>query len=136
MVSSFTNPIVLWVTILVSFAATAEQSPLESKAKALLTSGWWNGHSNDTSQPCNWPGISCNPAGSITQIYLSDRRLGWNIPPGIVELSALEYLGLSSCALSGNKGLSPCISCSTKKIRYIKICLPIAIFVSNFIIRD
>ncbi|XP_039071167.1 probable leucine-rich repeat receptor-like protein kinase At1g35710 isoform X2 [Hibiscus syriacus] len=107
MVSSFTHPIILgllWATILISIAtsmSTAEQSPLESEAKAVLESGWWNGYSNDTSQRCKWPGISCNFAGIITEIDLSDRGLGGNIPPGIGDLSALEYLDLSNCDLSG-----------------------------------
>ncbi|XP_039071154.1 MDIS1-interacting receptor like kinase 2-like isoform X2 [Hibiscus syriacus] len=106
MVLSFTHPIimgVLWATILVSIAtsmSTAEQSPLEFEAKAVLESGWWSGYHN-ISQRCEWHGISCNPAGSITKIDLSDRRLGGKIPPGIGYLSALEYLGLSNCDLSG-----------------------------------
>ncbi|KAK8571834.1 hypothetical protein V6N12_027905 [Hibiscus sabdariffa] len=141
MSSSFTNPIllgILWATIILTFAttlSTADQSPLESEAKALLESGWWSGYHN-ISRRCKWPGISCNAAGSITEMTLSgavynysevqDRfgelkfssfpnlvvldlsgcQLGGNIPPEIADLSALKYLGLSSCDLSGELPLS------------------------------
>ncbi|GMI64118.1 MDIS1-INTERACTING RECEPTOR LIKE KINASE2 [Hibiscus trionum] len=131
MASSFTNTIILGVTILVSFATTKSAAD-DSEAKAVLESGWWsNSHpyGNDTSQRCKWPGISCNPAGSITKIDLSDtfdvevrdrfgklnfssfpnlvhldlnhHWIGGNIPPQIGELSALKQLRLSNCDLSG-----------------------------------
>ncbi|KAK8682260.1 hypothetical protein V6N13_054652 [Hibiscus sabdariffa] len=142
MASSFTNPIVLGLLsatmILVSIAtcmSTADQSPLEFEAKALLESGWWSGYHN-ISRRCKWPGISCNAAGSITEMILSDAgyncsevhyrfgelkfssfpnlvvldlsdcQLGGNIPPEIADLSTLKYLGLSSCDLSGELPLS------------------------------
>ncbi|XP_022774036.1 MDIS1-interacting receptor like kinase 2-like [Durio zibethinus] len=133
MASFLTNSIflgVLWSTILLSFAKTflAAISSLESEAVALLESGWWSSHSNDTSQCCKWPGISCNNAGSITKINpsadviqvgdrfgnlnfssfpnlvllnLSHHKVGRNIPPQIGDLSALKHLDLSYCQLSG-----------------------------------
>ncbi|XP_022774484.1 LOW QUALITY PROTEIN: probable leucine-rich repeat receptor-like protein kinase At1g35710 [Durio zibethinus] len=133
MASSLTNSIflgVLWSTILLSFATAllAAVSSLESEAVALLESGWWSNYSNDTSQRCKWPGISCNNAGSITKINpsadviqvgnrfgklnfssfpnlvlldLSNRRIGGNIPPQIGDLSSLKHLDLSYCELSG-----------------------------------
>ncbi|KAK8548566.1 hypothetical protein V6N12_061478 [Hibiscus sabdariffa] len=137
MASSFTISIIfglLSATILVSVATcmpTADQLPLESEAKALLESGWWSttSYGNDISRRCEWPGISCNAAGSITKIDFSDVfdvkvrdrfgklnfspfpnlihldlggcHLGRNIPPRIGDLSALKYLALSSCDLAG-----------------------------------
>ncbi|KAK8571840.1 hypothetical protein V6N12_027910 [Hibiscus sabdariffa] len=137
MASSMTNPVilgVLWVTILVSFAKTmpaTDQTRFESESRALVESGWWSNHpyGNDTSQRCKWPGISCNPAGSITKIILSNtfdfevrgrfgklnfssfpnlvvldlsyHRIGGNIPPRIGDLSALRSLVLVTCDLSG-----------------------------------
>ncbi|XWS40861.1 hypothetical protein CRYUN_Cryun17cG0032500 [Craigia yunnanensis] len=132
MASSLKNSIFLgpWTTILLSFSTTllAAVSSPESEAVALLESGWWSSYSNDTSQRCKWPGISCNNAGSITKINpspnliqvgdrfgkfnfssfpnltlldLSFRKLGGNIPPQIGDLSALKYLDLSHCELSG-----------------------------------
>ncbi|KAG8482668.1 hypothetical protein CXB51_024010 [Gossypium anomalum] len=107
----------------------ADQSPYESEAKVLIKSGWWSRYSNDTPQHCKWAGISCNSAGSITKINisdvpnievgdrfgklnfssfpnlvlldLSDRPLDGNIPHQIGDLSALKYLNLSNCGLSG-----------------------------------
>ncbi|XVF39350.1 hypothetical protein PTKIN_Ptkin01aG0027600 [Pterospermum kingtungense] len=135
MASSLTNSIFLITTVLLSFAtstillAVAVSSSIESEAAALLESGWWSGYSNDTSQRCKWPGVSCNNDGSIIKIInpfpdfiqvggkfgilnfssfpnlvhldLRGHVLGGKIPPQIADLSALRYLDLSYCELSG-----------------------------------
>ncbi|XVF16602.1 hypothetical protein REPUB_Repub10bG0046000 [Reevesia pubescens] len=129
---SLTNSIIIgvWTTILLSFATTmlAAESPLHPEAISLIESGWWSSYRNDTSQRCEWPGISCNSAGSITKINISANliqigdsfgklnfssfpnlvlldlsacELGGRIPPQIGDLSALKYLDLSSCELFG-----------------------------------
>ncbi|XVE83798.1 hypothetical protein DITRI_Ditri16bG0116000 [Diplodiscus trichospermus] len=118
----------VWMTVIVSFASitsTTTALSLESEAQALIQSGWWSNHSNNISQRCNWPGISCNIDGSITRIYpprrvgdkfrkmnfssfpnlvnlnLKDQGLNGSIPPEIVALSNLKYLYLSWNHLSG-----------------------------------
>ncbi|KAK8334973.1 hypothetical protein V6Z12_A09G022700 [Gossypium hirsutum] len=83
----------------------------------------------NTSQRCQWPGITCNTAESITKINLSDapnievgdrfgklnfssfpnlvlldlsdHQLRGKIPHQIGDLSAFQYLDLSNCGLSG-----------------------------------
>ncbi|MBA0820829.1 hypothetical protein Gohar_021920 [Gossypium harknessii] len=92
----------------------------------MVESGWWSNYSNNASECCQWP-ISCNTAGSITKINisdvpnievrdrfgklnfasfpnlvlldLSDRPLGGKILHQIGDLSALKYIDLSYCGL-------------------------------------
>ena len=52
--------------IFVSVAALDDSALLASEGKALLESGWWSDYSNLTSHRCNWTGIVCDRAGSIT----------------------------------------------------------------------
>ncbi|KAK0601312.1 hypothetical protein LWI29_023068 [Acer saccharum] len=106
--------------------AASELSATELERKALLNTGWFNNSfaNNLPSNPCNWTGIFCNTAGSITEIDLSNHfssydikgelgqlnfscfpnlqvlngsyQLSGNIPPQIGLLSKLKYLNLSS----------------------------------------
>ncbi|MFQ6652016.1 hypothetical protein Gotur_024087 [Gossypium turneri] len=100
----------------------------------MVESGWSSNYSNNASERCQWPGISCNTAGSIIQIDISDapnievgdrfgklnfssfpnlvlldlshRQLGAKIPHQIGNLSALKHLDLSRCGFSGELPLS------------------------------
>ncbi|KAG8482676.1 hypothetical protein CXB51_024030 [Gossypium anomalum] len=136
MASSSTFSIILGILqatiFLISIARTvtiADPSPLASEAIAMVESGWWSNYSNNASERCQWPGISCNTAGSIIQINLSyaflievgdrfgklnfssfpnlvlldlsNRQLGGKIPHQMGYLSALKHLDLSNCGLSG-----------------------------------
>ncbi|MED6210723.1 hypothetical protein PIB30_066794 [Stylosanthes scabra] len=52
-------------------AGTHKLSPLDQEAHALLSISqqlWSNQHRNKVSNRCNWPGIKCNKAGSITKL--------------------------------------------------------------------
>ncbi|XP_068333092.1 MDIS1-interacting receptor like kinase 2-like [Pyrus communis] len=99
---------------------------LELEARALLASGWWSGHTNHL---CEWPGITCNTAGSITEISLPPefqlgddgnfgkfnfscfpnivrlrlhaRGLKGSIPSEIGTLSKLKHLDLSYNQITG-----------------------------------
>ncbi|XP_060673039.1 MDIS1-interacting receptor like kinase 2-like isoform X1 [Ziziphus jujuba] len=114
---------------------SVEYSP-KQEAKALLESGWWSHEylNSTTTTPCKLPGITCNPAGSITHVSLQGypplygRKLGrflngssfpnlvhldlakarliGSIPPEISTLSKLTHLNLSHNYLSGELPLS------------------------------
>lgn len=116
-------------------AAASETWSLELEAQALVESEWWSGYSNHTPSRCQWPGITCNYDGSITEISLPPdddkfqlgdkfgqfnfsffpnivrlqlRRSGLsgNIPSDIGTLSKLIFLDLSSNEIRGSVPLS------------------------------
>ena len=109
-------------------------SPVELERKALLGTGWWvnNGATsgNYTSYHCQWTGISCNSAGSVTRVSVlryendnikgelgrfnfscfpnlrsskihSNNSISGSIPSEITALSMLQTLELSSNYLTG-----------------------------------
>jgi hypothetical protein len=110
----------------------SDLSSLELEAKALLKSGWWSAHTNNTSTRCkyDWPSVTCNAARSVTKIDLANRlyvdklnlnfssipnlvyldlhmtRLKGSIPLEIGTLSKLTYLDLSNNNLTGELPLS------------------------------
>ncbi|PPD75650.1 hypothetical protein GOBAR_DD27426 [Gossypium barbadense] len=97
--------IALVVTIFPTFGTgstrLATASELEMEAKALLHLGWWSWHGNDTRDRCEWRGIACNEAGSITSIDCSWVAVRGSISPEIGAFSSLESLNLSHSALVG-----------------------------------
>lgn len=132
-----------WATIIIVFSDGAKilenstinnsaSAPilLEQEAMALLQTGWWNTSTTTTrssTSPRNWPGITCNQAGSIISISLlhdfqaakdfrhfnfssfpnlvlldlAGARLQGTIPAEICTLSKLTHLDLSRNQLTG-----------------------------------
>ncbi|KAL5563793.1 hypothetical protein UlMin_033540 [Ulmus minor] len=118
-------------THLVVTASQSSKLALQREQKALLQSRWWDDYANNKSVSyCRWPGITCNHAGSVTQIclhhyiesYLSDLSLSsfpnlvrldlfraglfGSVPTEIGNLSKLTHLNLSSNSLEGQLPLS------------------------------
>ncbi|KAK7295344.1 hypothetical protein RJT34_18251 [Clitoria ternatea] len=111
----------------VSEAAPESSSPLDLEAKALIASEWWSSYTNHAPSRCQWPGMTCNNAGSITNISLpAELQLGnklgrfnfssfpnlvhlnlaaheitGSIPYGLGTLSKLTHLDLSSNDING-----------------------------------
>lgn len=111
-------------------AAAAASSQTWIEGEALRRSTWWRSY-NTTTGHCNWPGISCNAGGSVTEIWevptqenglltqfnfssfpnlvrLNFSSLGLNgdIPHQIGTLTKLTHLDLSHNFLSGELPLS------------------------------
>ncbi|KAL5582330.1 hypothetical protein UlMin_014772 [Ulmus minor] len=107
-----------------------------TEEKALLQSGWWwyESANNESVSHCHWRGITCNHAGSVTQICLNETNyyihpfslgdlslssfpnlvrldlslvgLYGSIPTEIGNLPKLNHLNLSRNILSGQLPLS------------------------------
>ncbi|CBI27339.3 unnamed protein product, partial [Vitis vinifera] len=128
MASSISAVIVMWVVAMAAAAAASSQTWIEGEA--LRRSTWWRSY-NTTTGHCNWPGISCNAGGSVTEIWavptqenglltqfnfssfpnlvrLNFSSLGLNgdIPHQIGTLTKLTHLDLSHNFLSGELPLS------------------------------
>ncbi|KAL5582359.1 hypothetical protein UlMin_014801 [Ulmus minor] len=122
-------------THLVVTASESSILSLQGEEDALLYTGWWYDYAhNDSVSHCQWPGITCNDAGSVTQIclnwtnnYYTERHLGYlslssfpnlvrldlsrarlhgSIPTEIDKLSKLTHLNLSRNILEGQLPLS------------------------------
>ncbi|XP_059454916.1 probable leucine-rich repeat receptor-like protein kinase At1g35710 [Corylus avellana] len=130
----------MYLNSIVELVEASELSSLELEAEALLESGWWSAHTNNTSTRCEWPGITCNAAGSVTTINLANRlyvdkfnlnlssfpnlvyldlhmtRLKGSIPVEIGTLSKLTHLDLSTNYLTGELPLS--LTNLTKLVRF------------------
>ncbi|XP_059451358.1 probable leucine-rich repeat receptor-like protein kinase At1g35710 [Corylus avellana] len=90
------------------FVGASESSALQLEAKALLESGWWSGYNNDTSSRCDWYGITCNVAGSVTKItidFLAGFHLGEMSKLNFRFFSNLIHLDLSDSELRGSISL-------------------------------
>ncbi|RDX87690.1 MDIS1-interacting receptor like kinase 2, partial [Mucuna pruriens] len=99
----------------------------DAEAYAVVESEWWSDYTNHAPSRCQWPGIACNHAGSITNISLPpELQLGnklarfnfscfpnlvhlnlaahgitVSIPYGLGTLSKLTHLDLSSNDIMG-----------------------------------
>lgn len=77
------------------FAAQFELLSIQLERKALLKTGWWSQRiaSNTTSDHCRWAGVTCNTAGSSTEIILRNKQLKGKF--GRLNFSCLPNLGTS-----------------------------------------
>ncbi|XP_048336463.2 probable leucine-rich repeat receptor-like protein kinase At1g35710 [Ziziphus jujuba] len=86
----------------ITTAASIQSVALKREAHALLHSGWWSGE-NTSSHHCQWPGITCNHHGSVTNISLHGELL-WGKSLEELNFSSfpnLVHLDLGSARLVG-----------------------------------
>lgn len=119
----------LFFAILTTKLLTDATSSMDSELKALIKTGWWvENYSKNTSHHCKWPGITCNRAGSVTEltvegnysspccqlqdlnllpfsnlarIHLTKHGFWGSISPQVGALIHLTYLNLSGNYLTG-----------------------------------
>ncbi|KAL5545141.1 hypothetical protein UlMin_008925 [Ulmus minor] len=80
---------------------------LQREEKALLESRWWQGDyvNNKSVSHCHWPGITCNHAGSVTQICMNETHFTSPKTLGDLSLSSfpnLLRLDISSAGFYGS----------------------------------
>ncbi|KAH7532620.1 hypothetical protein FEM48_Zijuj04G0041000 [Ziziphus jujuba var. spinosa] len=106
--SIFTLSVALtWASAFFSYGAdmesillSAAETVVEKEAKAVLQSGWWSDYTNTSTSPCDLPGITCNHAGSVTNISRLENdnsllgkkleRFNWSSFPNLVHLQVIE----------------------------------------------
>ncbi|KAF5815266.1 putative protein kinase RLK-Pelle-LRR-XI-1 family [Helianthus annuus] len=102
-----TRRLLLLLMILLFFMLSEETSAngfnKSLEAKALVATNWWPQHVNVSDAYCNWDGIYCNEAGSVTGIFFYNHNLEGYL--GSLNLSSfpnLVSLDLINCGLEGS----------------------------------
>ena len=90
----------MWVVAMAVAAATSSQTWIEGEA--LRRSTWWRSY-NTTTSHCNWPGISCNARGSVTEIWAVPTQVNWLLTQfNFSSFPNLVRLNFSSLGLNGD----------------------------------
>ncbi|PRP79031.1 RHS repeat-associated core domain-containing protein [Planoprotostelium fungivorum] len=83
--------------------AESEKNTLLSLYESTGGSSWANqtGWSSPNSDPCTWFGVTCNGIPSIASLHLNGNNLTGQLPPSLVNLTAMTLLDLRFNALQG-----------------------------------
>jgi Leucine-rich repeat (LRR) protein len=105
------------------FVAASQSSALQLEASALLGSGWWRSinNTNDTSSRCEWLGITCNAAGSVTEIVMSSRYFYLRGEMSKLNLSCFPNLVRLDLSINGLNGSIPVEIGALSKLNYLDL---------------
>ncbi|CDP10147.1 unnamed protein product [Coffea canephora] len=113
--------VLLMILATAPVAIAGTESAVNLEAEALLKSGWWgvNTTARNVSAHCQWPGIICNDAGSVTEILLPN----YGILDDLTNFCFSSFPNLVRLDLSGNAldGAIPHQIGALTKITYLNL---------------
>ncbi|XP_057964730.1 probable leucine-rich repeat receptor-like protein kinase At1g35710 [Malania oleifera] len=117
-------------TIIAIFLVVPSSSILETEVKALLDSGWWNSTATAGNNipgfgsglgHCKWGGITCNDAGSVTEISLPYSIPNPNFNPRMINFSSFPNLERLDLSMNGLHGSIPYEIGALQKLKYLDL---------------
>ncbi|KAJ1401520.1 Tyrosine-protein kinase, active site [Sesbania bispinosa] len=104
-------------------SATPSQLQLDLEANALLNSRWWDSDFN-ISDRCQWGGIACNKAGSITEIHYGKYYNNYKEGIQFATLNLSAFHNLEKLVVIGTEqgGTIPPEIGTLTKLTYLDLC--------------
>ncbi|KAJ4707479.1 putative Receptor protein kinase [Melia azedarach] len=111
---------IIWATLFIclQIASPYPSEILDREREALVKSGWWsNLISTNSSDHCNWIGITCNSVASVTQINLGGEHITGEL--GNLNLSCFPNLEVLQLVYNNVSGSIPSQIGSLSKLRQL-----------------